>query len=327
MNIFSPLLEIILGIRLYSAVKGIIQEEDMRQRRWRNTKVAVTQNNNEAAAIRQAIDLLQITHAINNNDVVVITPNWVKNQKPDSAVVVGPESLRQLIRIMKDKNPKRIIVATGTADGETKDVMAEVGFGKVISEESVEFIDLNHGPFKRINLNHSIVKSTSINTLLEEVTVLVSFTQLKYHEEATMSAAIKNIALGWPPAEEHGHPKKDCGIHQELHGFISAMAEQIPIDLSIVSASPAMIGTGPSKGIARHTGLLLAGCDPVATDTVAARLLGFRPQGIRYLFECGNKKIGESDIEKISIEGIPLVQAENIFSKAAYGDSIALDQA
>lgn len=299
----------------------------MRQRRWMNSKVAITQNNNEAIAIKEAIDLLQITSAINSEDVVVITPNWVKNQKPDSAIVVGPESLRQIIRLIKDRKPKRLIVATGSADGETKDVMNAVGFGSVISDEGIEFIDLNYGPFNRINLNHSIVKSTNINTLLNEVTILISFTQLKYHEEATMSAAIKNIALGWPPAAEHGHPKKNCGIHDELHGFISAMAEQIPIDLSIVSASPAMIGTGPSKGIARHTGLVIAGCDPVATDTVAARLLGFRPQGVRYLFECSNKKIGESNIEKISIEGIPLVEAENIFSKAAYGDGLAVDKA
>ena len=298
----------------------------MRQRRWMNTKVAITLNSNEALAIKEAIELLQVTSAINSNDVVVITPNWVKDQKPDSATVVGPESLRQIISLIKEKKPKRLVVATGSADGETKDVMDAVGFGKIIADEGVEFIDLNHGPFKRITLNHSIVNSTNINTLLDEVTILISFTQLKHHEEATMSAAIKNISLGWPPAEEHGHPKKQCGIHRELHGFISAMAEQIPIDISIVSASPAMIGTGPSKGIARHTGLVIAGCDPVATDTVAARLLGFRPQGVRYLFECSNKKIGESDIEKISIEGISLVEAENIFSKNAYGDGLAVDK-
>jgi uncharacterized protein (DUF362 family) len=291
-----------------------------------NTKVAITRNDNEASAIKEAIDLLQVTSAINSNDVVVITPNWVKNQNPDSATVVGPGSLKQIIMLIKEKKPKRLVVATGSADGETKDIMDQVGFGKIIEDEGIEFIDLNHGPFTRINLNHTIVTSTNINKLLQEVTVLISFTQLKYHEEATMSAAIKNIALGWPPAEEHGHPKKDCGIHRELHGFISAMAEQIPIDLSIVSASPAMIGTGPSKGIARHTGLVIAGCDPVSTDTVAARLLGFRPQAIRYLFECSNKKVGESDIEKINLIGIPLVEAENIFSKAAYGDGLAVDQ-
>lgn len=298
----------------------------MRQRRWMNSRVAITHNDNEAIAVKEAIELLQVTTSINSNDVVVITPNWVKNQKPDSAIVVGAETLRQIIRLIKEKNPKRLVIATGSADDETKNVMDAVGYGKIITDEGVEFIDLNHGPFDRINLNHPIIKSTNINKIYNEMTVLISFTQLKYHEEATVSAAIKNIAMGWPPAEEHGFPKKQTGIHRELHSFISAMAEQIPIDLSIISASPAMIGTGPSKGISRHTGLVIAGCDPVATDTVAARLLGFKPQGVRYLFECSNKNIGESDIEKISIEGIPLVEAENIFSKAAYGDSIAVDK-
>ncbi len=298
----------------------------MRQRRWQNSNVAITHNNDEAAAIKQALDLLQITSAVNSNDVVVITPNWVNKRQPDSAVVVGPESLRQIIRLFKDKNPKRIVVATGTADGETKAVMDAVGFGKVISEEGVEFVDLNHGPFIRINLNHPVVPATNLNRLFEELTILVSFTQLKQHEEATMSAAIKNIALGWPPTDEHGQPKKQLGIHTELHGFIRAMAEQIPIDLSIISASPAMIGTGPSKGIARHTGLVVAGCDPVSADMVAARLLGFKPQAIRYLFECSNSKVGESVIEKINILGIPLVEAENIFSQAAYGDGLSVDK-
>ncbi len=298
-----------------------------KDRRWKNSSVAITRNEIEAVAIKEAVELLQIIPTIGKEDVVVITPNWVNNKKsPDSGVVVGPDSLRQIIRMIKLREPKRIVVATGTADGETADVMNNVGFGEVIRDEGVEFIDLNHGPFVRINLNHSVVPSTNINKLLEEVTVLISFTQLKQHEEATISAAIKNIALGWPPADEHGHPKKNCGIHNELHGFISAMAEQIPIDLSIVSASPAMIGTGPTKGIARHTGLVIAGCDPVATDTVAARLMGFKPQAIRYLFECSNKKIGESDIANITIKGIPLVEAENIFSQAAYGDGLSVDK-
>jgi len=54
---------------------------------------------------------------------------------------------------------------------------------------------------------------------------------------------IKNIALSWPPAQIHGSPKKNLGIHDQLHEFICAMAKAI--------------GT---------------------------RLLGFRPQAVRYLF-------------------------------------------
>jgi hypothetical protein len=54
-----------------------------------------------------------------------------------------------------------------------------------------------------------------------------SYAQLKMHNEATVTASIKNIALGWPPTEEHGHLKKNLGIHNNLHGFIRAMAEKV----------------------------------------------------------------------------------------------------
>ena len=298
----------------------------MRDRKCMTPNVAIAKNDDEAKAIREAVELLDILDYIGKQDVVVIDPNWVNNKGPSKGVVVGPESLREIIRLVKSKSPKRVVVATGTADGETPDVMKQVGYSEILQQENVELVDLNHGPFRELKLAHKEVPATKINTLLDDATVIISFTQLKYHEEATMSGAIKNIALSWPPAEQHGHPKKQCGIHQELHGFITAMAENIPIDLSIVSASPAMIGTGPSKGLPRHTGIVIAGTDPVATDTVGARLLGFRPQAIRYLFDCGNKNIGTSDIEKIKILGMNLVEAEENFSKAAWGETVTVDK-
>lgn len=63
---------------------------------------------------------------INSEEIVVITPNWVKQQKPESAVVVGPNSLREIIRFIKTCNPKRLIVATGSGEKSTSDIMAMV---------------------------------------------------------------------------------------------------------------------------------------------------------------------------------------------------------
>jgi len=298
----------------------------MRQRRYNFSNVAISRNNNESIAIDEGLKLLQAHKMITKDDIVVITPNWVQQQKPETGIVVGTESLRTIIRFAKENSPKRVVIAVGSGQKETSDIMKFAGFDKVINEEGVEFIDLNHGPFTRILLDHNKPTATNINKIYEEMTFLISFTQLKYHEEATMSAAIKNIALSWPPAEEHGHPKKNLGIHDKLHGFIRSMAENIPIDLSIVSASPAMIGTGPAKGTPRNTGLVLCGTDPVATDTVGARLLGFKPQAVNYLFECINKGIGEGDTNKINIQGITLQDAERIFSEAAYGSPVMVDK-
>jgi len=172
---------------------------------------------------------------------------------PQTEDIVGPESLRGVIQFAKKNNPRRIVVATGSAGGSTLEIMRTVGYEKIIKEEQIEFVDLNHGSFTRIELNHKVPSATNLNKLYEEMAFLISFTQLIMHEVATMSADIKNIAMGWPPTEEHGHPKKNHGIHDDIHGFIRAMAEKIKIDLSIVSANPAMVGIGPHGGVSRHS--------------------------------------------------------------------------
>lgn len=297
----------------------------MLQRRRNTADIGIARNNNESTAIEESLQLIQADNLINSSDVVVITPNWVQPNKPETGDVVGPESLKTLIRYAKENNPRRIVIATGSAGKSTPEIMKGVGYDKIIQEEQVEFVDLNHGPFTRINLNHDSPNATNLNKLYEDMTFLISFAQLKMHNEAVVTAAIKNIALGWPPTEEHGHPKKNLGIHNNLHGFIRAMAEKIRIDLSVVSANPAMVGTGPHGGVARYTGIVVSGTDPVAVDTVGSRLLGFKPAAVRYLWELQNLNAGITDVKQMNIQGLSLVEAEKAFSKGVYGEEFSVD--
>jgi len=298
----------------------------MRERRVKRPIVSITKSDNEQQSIIEALDLLPISEVLHQGDTVVITPNWVKAELPSTGTVVGPESLRELIKYVKRFHPGRLIVATGSGGGETKVIFNKVGYDKIIEEEKVEFIDLNYGPYTELKLEHNIIKQTQINKLIEDINVLISFTQLKQHEEATITASIKNIALGWPPAEIHGFPKKNLGIHEDLHGFIVAMAKKIPIDLAIISVDKAMIATSPSGGVTIDTkGLIIASTDAVAADTIGARLLGYLPQAIQYLYTLYQSKIGEADPKKMELKGLPLAEAEKIFSRAAYGQEIVLD--
>lgn len=283
--------------------------------------VAITKALTEGQSLEKALNLLPIDEIIQKGDKVIITPNWVKDKAPKDGVVVGPKTLQRLIQFVKTKEPSAIYIATGSGGTETPQVMTKVGYDKIIKEENVEFVDMNYGPFTELELGHHIIKTTPINKIVEEADVIISFTQLKYHEEATVTASIKNIALGYPPASVHGFPKKNTGIHEDLHGFIRSMAKKIPIDLAIISLDKAMIGTGPIFGQAVDTpGLLIASTDPVAADSVGARLLGFLPQGVNYLYGLYKDGLGEADPKNMTIKGIDLIEAEKIFSKAAYGD-------
>ncbi len=299
----------------------------MRERKIKQPYVSITRNESEQLSLTEALDLLPINDIIKEGEVVVITPNWVNLRPPATGAVVGPRTLKTLIEYVKRYSPGEIIVATGSGGGETGDIFKSVGYDKILEEEKVRFIDLNYGPYTELKLAHPVVPITKINNLLEKIDVLISFCQLKQHEEATVTASIKNIALGWPPAEIHGFPKKNLGIHDELHGFIAAMAEKIPIDLAIVSADKAMIGTGPSDGKAVDTrGLVIASTDALAADFIGARLLGFLPQGVQYIYSLYKRKLGETDPGKMILKGLPLQEAEKIFSEAAYGQEIILDK-
>jgi uncharacterized protein (DUF362 family) len=294
---------------------------------YNTQEVAIIYNENESEAVLNGLDCIQAENNITREDVVVLTPNWVNNQKtnPSDGVVVGPKTLRTIIQWIKAKNPKRIIVATGSGGGNTEQVMKEAGFDRIIREEQVEFIDFNKGPYIEITLDHKKPSKIKVNKIVDEMTYFISFTQLKTHEEATISASIKNMALSFPSTEEHGAPKKNLGIHEELHGFIASMAEKIKINLAIVSANPVMVGSGPTKGIDKHTGLIICGTNPIAVDTICARLLGYMEQGVGYIHLLKNKGFVGTEIESIAMKGLALAEAEKIFAQKVYGEEMIID--
>lgn len=104
------------------------------------------------------------------------------------------------------------------------------------------------------------------------------------------------------------------------------IAQTIPIDLSILSTMPAMVGTGPNKGVAKNAGIVIAGTDPVSVDTIGARLLGYKPQAIYYLHQSILAGVGKGKLEEIQISGLSIKDAEKTFSHAIYGQSYAVDE-
>jgi uncharacterized protein (DUF362 family) len=298
----------------------------MRKRKVKDAIVGIVNAEHCDNCIKEVLDLINADKILGPHQVVVITANMVDNKSADSGTVVHPDLLRKIIRYVKQFKPARIVVAAGSGGAPTKQVFDEIGFNKIIDDEMVEFVDLNSGPYTELQLSSKIVSSTKINKLFEEADVHITFTPIKMHKEATVSLGIKNIALSWPPGEIHGIPKTQLGIHEDLHEFIYAMGEVFPIDITILSGMNGMYGTGPSDGKPVHSNLIIAGTDPVATDAVGARIMGFLPQAVQYLFRLYRRGIGEADVKQMDMRGVPLIQAEEAFSLAALGEKIAIDK-
>jgi uncharacterized protein (DUF362 family) len=126
---------------------------------------------------------------------------------------------------------------------------------------------LDHGPWRRVAVPSSHLRSLRVATLVMEAEYLVYLVCLKTHSRARFSIGIK-AAMGVI------HPADRVRIHlsRTEHGVADVNLAARP-DLVIVDGRKAMVTGGPEKGRVIEMGWLLASTDLVALDVECLKLL------------------------------------------------------
>jgi len=73
--------------------------------------------------------------------------------------------------------------------------------------------------------------------------------------------------------------------------------------LTIIDGVIAMDGPGPIRGRARPLGWLISGTDPIACETICAKLIGIEPENVPIIKTARQIGFGCSDTAKIEIAG------------------------
>jgi uncharacterized protein (DUF362 family) len=298
--------------------------------------VVITRDDSIERAVADAFRHLPL-EALVRGKLVAVKPNETYATADDTTGVTQPDTLRAVLRGVKRFGPRELVVTGGAGAAETDEVFRVAGLMEVVEREGATFFDHNRPPFTEVTLEYrpeadvnGPQKSVVVNPRVLQYDVLVSLAQLKLHETATVTLALKNVAMSFPAADYYGHPrstrKHENHFFADMHSFIAAMAKRFPIHLAIIAGHPAMIGTGPLGGHAVETGLVIASTDPVAADVVGARLLGFRPQAVRHLWEAGRLGLGETDVERMEFPALSLGEAIGAFT-TAYGERLTFEHA
>jgi uncharacterized protein (DUF362 family) len=299
--------------------------------------VAITQNRRIEQAIEQALEHLTIEPMVRDK-LVAVKANDTWASPGDTGGVTQPDTLRAVLRLLKRLKPRELVVTGGAGAAETEDVFRIAGLLAVCEQEHVPLFDHNRAPFVSVALSYAPDKevtgpqrSVMVNPRVLEYETLVAVNQLKLHETATVTLALKNIAMSYPAADYYGHPrsteKHRNDFFADMHSFIAAMAKRFPIHLAITVGHPAMIGTGPLGGHLVETGLVIASQDALAADAVGAKLLGFSVQGVRHLWEAARLGVGASDLKQMTFSAMSLQEAIGAFTEAAYGERLTFEHA
>jgi uncharacterized protein (DUF362 family) len=298
--------------------------------------VAIARDEDIAAAIHVALAPLPLDEMVRGK-AVGVKPNDTWAAPGELTAVTQADTLRAVLREVKPFSPQTLVVTDGSGAAETEDVFRIAGLMDVIEQEGAAFFDHNRAPFEEVALDYSPSRdvqgpqrSVMVNPRVLEFETLIAVNQLKVHRTATVTLALKNIAMSFPAADYYGHPRSDQkhehSFFVDMHSFIAAMARRFPIHLAVTVGHPAMIGLGPLHGHAVETGLVIASADAVAADVVGAKLLGFDCQAVRHLWEAGRMGLGETELRNMRFPVLSFEQAWQAFTEAAYGEKLELKQ-
>ena len=103
------------------------------------------------------------------------------------------------------------------------------------------------------------------------------------------------------------------------------MKQENPDMTLLTVGHPAMVATGPIGGYTAETGLVIASTDALAADVVGARLLGFRVQAVRHLWEASRLGPGVADLSQMEFPAMSLKDAIKAFTGKMYGRALTFE--
>lgn len=250
-------------------------------------------------ATRRAIDLIGgITNFIKPQTKVLVKPNLLMAKEPESGIDTHPEVVRAAVRILKEINCQ-IYIGDGPSvwGGYAKDVdevYEKSGIKQIAEEEGISLVKFDKRRWRG---------KFPLTTWLDECDFLISIAKFKTHDLMTLTAAVKNI-FGLIPGTYKTELHKMYFEAGDFAKILVDIYQEARPALTIVDGIVAMEGDGPgSGGKLRNTGLLLAGNDAVALDSILALIMGLKPQDILSTKEAAQRGLGVCDIQSISIKG------------------------
>jgi len=250
-------------------------------------------------AVKEAVDLLGgVEKFIKAGSKVLIKPNVLMAKPPEAGITTHPEVVRGVIKVLKGIHCRILVGDSPGAWGKYIENVDEVyrvsGMKRVCAEERVELVSLE---------NKRMRKDFPLTGILDQCDYVVNLPKFKTHFLMLLSGAIKNLfglVSGSFKVELH---KRYIGQDDFAKVLVDIYQEVNPA-LTVVDGIVAMEGDGPgTAGRLRHPGLILAGSDGVAIDSILASLMGIKPLDVLTTKEAGNRGLGQANLGDIELVG------------------------
>jgi len=253
-----------------------------------------------SACLRRHFELLGgLARFVRAGDSVLIKPNFIAPKSPNHATQTHPVIIIELARLLLDFGAKPFV---GDSPA-WQNVFACAN--KLRLDEPLKKLNV---PIKQLDTpKKCVVGDDNLSVRLSKVAldadVIINLPKFKSHQQLVATFAVKNM-FGCVPGKRKplwhfrkgGDPQQFCRLLIDIYRYLNPA-------LTIVDAVFAMDGPGPINGRTRPLGWIIGSTDPVACETVCAKLINAEPDKFPIIRTARQIDFGCSNINEIQILG------------------------
>lgn len=303
--------------------------------------VSIAKNTDSRAAVKEAIDLLGgMGTILAGKNTIMLKPNLVGN---NPNITTSPKVIEALARLMLAEG-KEVLIGEGSAmaagynslpDGSPcysgeptllnamqQHVFDSLGYTQLAASLGVPLVNLHTGPMVVVNVPGGglAYQQLKLHQSLTEIDLLCSVPMMKTHDRAVVSLGMKNL-IGLYPGSVYGTVRATVHDHATAAGSPGIAYETIDmvrvnkLGLTVVDGIMAMEGNGPANGSLVPMYLIIAGTNPLATDMVAANVMGFEPYEVP-TFDCAiSIGMQPQSLAGIEVRGKRIQDVQRMFAR------------
>lgn len=233
------------------------------------------------AAVRRAIDLIGgIERFVTPEEGILLKPNLLQGQEPEKCVTTHPAVVAAVARLLVEHGCRVVIGDSPGAGIVYSEANLQRGYARsgfsAVAEETGATLNYDTGSEIVSFPEGEATKQFPIITPAVRADAIVVVSKVKTHMWTRMTGAAKNLFGLIPGLEKpvyHFRFQDEYAFGRMLVDLNECMKPR----LQVVDAVVGMEGDGPQSGSPRKIGVVLAGSDYAAVDTVLARLIGMDP--------------------------------------------------
>jgi uncharacterized protein (DUF362 family) len=291
--------------------------------------VSIVKSNSHYDGVANALRLIenQIKEEVVGKKRVLVKPNFVSIHTQLAATHV--DAVRAVLDILRKHYAGKITIGEGPAFGRIEDGLRNFNYLQLQDVYDVEFVDLNEDNYLEVEVLDQELKPMKlhISKTVIESDYRVSVAMPKTHDRFIATLSVKNMAVGSLIGHHKG--KVHFGFNPQNRDLktanlnIAKMGQMAMPHLGVLDGFVGMEGRGPTSGEQVDLRVAAASVHPVSLDAVMAKIMGFNPQDIGYLYFLHEWTKSPIDPSTVNILGVAVEEVARKFKPhPAYRDML-----